>query len=189
MKRSVMLLAGVCAVIVSSASEASAQMTMGTFKGYLTGHVGVVTGGDVTNERMAAGASVAVHESNGWGAEIDFGRSTDVTANRQLLDLTSYFVNASLIKPTGVIRPFAIAGAGIMQVDGCVSPCLTTPRTYDLGISVGGGTFITVTDVAALRADARYFFTSADHPELGRPDNLGFWRVSVGATFMWAIVP
>lgn len=188
MKRSVMVLV-VCAVLVSSARDARAQMTMGTFKGYLTGHVGAVTGGDVTSERMAAGASVAVHESNGWGAEIDFGRSTDVTANRQLLDLTTYFVNAALLKPAGRIRPFGLVGVGIMQVDGCGSPCGATPRSYDLGISVGGGTFVAVSDVAALRADARYFFSSADHPELGRPNNLAYWRVSIGATFMWAIVP
>lgn len=189
MKRSVMVIAGVCVLIVSSALDASAQMTMGTFKGYFTGHVGMVAGGDVTNERMAAGASVSVHETNGWGAEIDFGRSTEVTANRQLLDLTTYFVNATMLKPTGLVRPFGIAGAGIMQVDGCSLPCGLSPRTYDLGISVGGGTYITVADFAALRADARYFFSPAEHPELGRAGNLKFWRITFGATFMWAIVP
>ena len=189
MKRSVVLVLGVCAVIVSSASDARAQMTMGTFKGYLTGHIGAVTGGDVTNKRLAAGASVAVHETNGWGAEIDFGRSTDVTANRQLLDLTTYFVNAALVKPTGIVRPFGIAGAGIMQIDGCVLPCGLAPRTHELGLSVGGGAFVAVTDFAALRADARYFYSSGNHPEFGRPDNFAFWRVSFGATFVWAIVP
>ena len=55
MKRSVVLVLGVCAVLAMSAGEARAQMTFGTFKGYLTGHVGVVSGGDVTSERMAAG--------------------------------------------------------------------------------------------------------------------------------------
>jgi hypothetical protein len=189
MKRSVMVLAGVCVVIAASATDARAQMTMGTFKGLLTGHIGMVTGGDVNNERMVAGASVAVHESNGWGAEIDFGRSTEVTANRQLLDLTSYFVNAAMLKPTGVIRPFGLAGAGIIQVDGCAAQCTPSPRTYDLGITIGGGTYITLTEYAALRADARYFFTPADHPELGRANNLAFWRVSFGATFTWVIVP
>ncbi len=90
------LVLGVCAVIAASAGEARAQMTFGTFKGYLTGHVGVVSGGDVTSERMAAGASIAVYESNGWGAEIDFGRSTDVATNTYPLSLTSYMVNAGV---------------------------------------------------------------------------------------------
>jgi hypothetical protein len=189
MKRSVMVLAGVCVVIFASATDARAQMTMGTFKGYLTGHIGMLAGGNVDNERMVAGASIAVHESNGWGAEIDFGRSTEVTANRQLLDLTSYFVNATMLKPRGLVRPFGLAGAGIIQADGCTSQCAASIRTHDFGITLGGGTYLAINDFAALRADARYFFTPADHPELGRPDNLAFWRVSVGATFTWAIVP
>ena len=79
--------------------------------------------------------------------------------------------------------------SGIFQVDGCISPCGAAPRSYDLGFSVGGGTFITVTDYAGFRADARYFFSPADHPELRRPDDVKFWRVSVGATFMWSILP
>jgi hypothetical protein len=189
MKRCAVLGLGVCVLLAASAIDARAQMTMGTFKGYLTGHVGVVAGGDVTNERVTAGASMAVHETNGWGAEVDFGRSTDVDANHQQLDLTSYFVNAAMIKPSGLVRPFGLVGAGIMQIDGCVSPCGGSPRTYDLGLSVGGGTFLVINDLAALRADARYFFSSSDHPELRRPDNFAYWRITVGATFMWAIIP
>jgi hypothetical protein len=190
MKRSVLSrLVGVCLLIVSTASDAHAQMTMGTFKGYLTGHIGAVTGGDVSEPRMAAGASIAVHEGTGWGAELDFGRSTNVTAGTQLLDLTTYVVNAAWVKNSGIVRPFAHAGAGLIQVDGCEFPCGVSARTYDLGISAGGGTFIALTDFAGLRADARYFFSAADHPELRRPDNIGFWRVSLGATFMWAVVP
>jgi hypothetical protein len=189
MKPTIALLFGICVVLVASAKDAQAQMSMGTFQGLLTGHVGAVTGGDVTNERMAVGASVAVHEASGWGAEIDFGRSTDVSAPGQLLDLTSYFVNAAWMKPRGTVRPFGLAGAGIMQVDGCVLPCGIDPRTYEFGVSLGGGTFVTLTDYVALRADARYFRSLDDHLELGRPANLAFWRLSVGATFTWVIVP
>ncbi len=187
MKRSVVWMLGVC-MIVASASDARAQMTMGTFKGYFTGHIGAVTGGDVTSARMAAGASIAVHEATGWGAEIDFGRSTDVAANTQLLDLTTYVVNAIYVKNLGALRPFATAGAGLLQIDGCETPCGVAPRTYDLGFSAGGGAFVAATDYLGIRADARYFFSSADHPELRRPDNIGFWRLSIGATFMWVIL-
>ena len=189
MKRSVVFVVVVCAVIVASAGQADAQMTFGTFKGYLTGHVGIVSGGDVTSERMAAGASVAVYESNGWGAEIDFGRSTGVDTNTHALNLTSYIVNAGWVRPAGLVRPFAGAGGGILQVDGCGFQCTSSARTYDLGMSVGGGAFVAVTEYAGFRADARYLFSFAEHPELGRPDNLSFWRLSVGATFMWPIVP
>jgi hypothetical protein len=189
MKRSVVLVLGVVAWIAVSASDARAQMSMGSFRGYLTGHVGLVAGGDVTDERVSGGASIAVHETTGWGAEIDFGRATDVTASHQVLDLTTYLVNASWVKPVGVVRPFATIGAGVLQVDSCESPCSITSRTHDFGISAGGGAFLMVNDFVAFRADVRYFFSSADHPDLRRPDNLGFWRMTVGATYMWVMAP
>jgi len=189
MKRSVALVLGVCVLMGTGASEARAQMTMGTFKGYFTGHIGAVTGGDVTSARTAAGVSVAVHEASGWGAEADFGRSTDVSTSGPVLDLTTYIVNAAWVKPTGIVRPFGSAGAGILQIDGCGVRCGVSSRTYDLGISAGGGAFVAVSDFVGLRADVRYFFSAADHPELTRPDNLAFWRISIGATFLWAIVP
>jgi hypothetical protein len=189
MKRSVGLMFAVCVMLATGASEARAQMTMGTFKGYLTGHIGAVTGGEVTSARTAAGASVAVHEANGWGAEVDFGRSTDVSTIGPVLDLTTYFVNAAWVKPAGILRPFGGAGVGILQLDGCGAPCGLTARTYDLGFSAGAGVFATVSDFVGVRGDVRYFFSGADHPELHRPANFAFWRVSVGATFLWAIVP
>jgi hypothetical protein len=189
MKRSAGWVLGVCMAIAASAGDARAQMTMGTFKGYFTAHIGAVAGGDVTSARTAAGASVAVHEATGWGAEADFGRATGVATEGQRLDLTTYFVNAVWIRPAVMIRPFASAGAGLLQVDGCVLPCAVSPRTYDLAISAGGGAIVAVNDLFGVRGDVRYFFSAADHPELRRPDNIGFWRVSVGATFMWSIVP
>jgi hypothetical protein len=189
MKRSVVLGLGVCLLIVASASDARAQMTMGTFRGYFTGHIGVLTGGEVTSARTAAGASVAVHESGGWGAEVDFGRSTEVSTSGPVLDFTTYFVNAAWVKPVGVFRPFGSGGVGILQIDGCGAPCGLEARTYDLGFSAGAGVFATVSEVVGLRGDVRYFYSGGDHPELNRPSNLGFWRVSIGATFLWAIVP
>ena len=189
MKRYVVLVLGVCVLIAASASAARAQMTMGTFKGYFTGHIGAVTGGDVTSARTAAGASVAVHDASGWGAEIDFGRSTGVSTRGPALALTTYLVNAAWVKPDGMVRPFGSAGAGFLQVDGCGAPCGVGSRTYDLGISAGGGAYLTVNDLVGVRADLRYFFSAADHPELSRPDNLAFWRVSIGATFLWDIAP
>jgi hypothetical protein len=180
---------GALVAIVVTASDARAQMTMGSFKGYLTGHVGAIAGGEVSEERLAVGASVAVHEATGWGAEIDFGHSSDAAVGSQFLDVTSYFVNAAFVKPGGMIRPFGAIGGGVLQVNGCGTSCTRASRTYDFGVSAGGGAFVVVHEVAALRADVRYFFSSADHPDLRRPDNLGFWRVSVGASFMWAVVP
>ena len=189
MKRIAITLVAAATVLVITPVDAHAQMTMGAFKGYLTGHVGMIAGDALTNESLVGGASVSVQEERGWGAEIDFGHSSDVAAGKQILDVTSYLVNAAWIKPAGLIRPFGIAGGGVLQVNGCDTPCTVPARTYDLGLSVGGGTFVAFNDFAALRADARYFFSSADHPDLHRPDNFSYWRITIGATFMWVVLP
>jgi hypothetical protein len=168
--------------------DAQAQ-SMGTFKGYLTGHAGVITGDALSNENLSVGGSMAVQDDSGWGAELDLGHSADAVAGRQVLDVTSYMVNASWVKPFGMLRPFGIAGVGLLQVDGCDSPCNIPARTSDLGVSIGGGAFLALRDFAGLRADARYFYSSAGHPELHRPDHFSYWRISLGATFMWAAVP
>ena len=189
MKRILVWAMAIGAGIVTNATTAHAQMSMGSFQGYLTGHIGAITGGDLSEENLAGGASVAVHEATGWGAEFDFGISQDAAAGRQVLDVNSYMFNGAWVKPAGVFRPFGLVGAGILQINGCDAPCAQAARTYDLAFSAGGGTFVALHDVAALRADVRYIFSGADHPELNRPNNFAFWRATIGVTFMWAIVP
>jgi hypothetical protein len=174
---------------ISSAADARAQMTMGAFKGYFTGHLGAVTSGDLSDGGRSIGASVSVQEQNGWGAEIDFGHSGDVRSGAQVLDLNTYLVNMSWIQPTGIIRPFGLAGLGVMQLEGCNSPCNRPSRTYDLGLSAGGGVIAALNDWVGVRADARYFWSSSDHPDLMRPENFKFWRASIGVTLMWAVLP
>ena len=51
-------------VLALGAVDARAQMTMGSFKGYLTVDTGAIRGGDVTDPRLTVGASVAVHEES-----------------------------------------------------------------------------------------------------------------------------
>jgi hypothetical protein len=177
------------AALSLTAGEARAQQGAGSFTGFLTGHAGAVTGGDLSAARGNLGLSVAVHEDSGWGAEIDFGHASDATVGPQLLDVTSYMVNAIWLRPAGLIRPFGVAGAGILQINGCDATCSRTARTYDFGLNAGAGAFVLLNDVAALRADARYFFSSADHPDLSRPSNFNYWRITIGATFIWAMAP
>ena len=77
----------------------------------------------------------------------------------------------------------------MLQVNGCDSPCTIPARTYDFGMSAGGSAYLVLNEVAGLRVDARYIFSSADHPDLHRPDNFSYWRITIGATFMWSILP
>jgi hypothetical protein len=177
------------AIVALSAVDARAQLPLGSFQGYLTGHAGAINGFELSEPRLVIGGSISMQEETGWGAEFDLGHTTDAVAGRQVLDITSYLLNAKWVKPTGRVRPFATAGGGVLQVNGCDAPCNRPARTYDFGVSAGGGAYVVLNDLIGLRADARYFFSSADHVDLGRPDNLQFWRISFGATFMWTAGP
>jgi hypothetical protein len=188
MKRMLWWAIAIAAVVAGGARDAHAQMSMGTFHGYLTGHIGSVLGGDVSGATVAAGGSVSVQEATGWGAEFDFGRATEVEVEALELDVTTYMFNMTYIYPYSWIRGFASAGAGVTQVDGCQA-CNHASKTYDLGLSAGGGVFLLANDVIGMRADARYFWSGGKHPDLGRPDNLTHWRISVGFTYLWSIAP
>jgi len=178
----------VLGVVLLGVSDARAQtMSFGTFHGYLTGHIGGALGADVDDPRVTGGASVSVQERTGWGAEFDFGRTTDAEAAGHRFDLTTYMFNMAFIKPLTNIRPFVAFGGGIYQVDGC--SCGQPARTHDLGFNGGAGVFLLANDVIGMRADARYFWSTRDHADLGRPDNMSHWRLSVGFTYLWSMAP
>lgn len=179
----------VLTVLLWAAGAEAQSRAMGSFQGLFTPHLGASVGGDVTQARITPGVSVAVHEQDGWGAELDFGRASDTGVGPLVLDLTTYMVSASWMRPTGSIRPFGLGGIGVMQVHGCTAPCNRASTTYDLGWTAGGGVMTRINDWIGVRGDLRYFFASADHFDLGRPDNLNFWRVSMGITLLWAMVP
>src|SRR5262245_36637182 len=148
------------AFLALGAIDARAQMSFGTFHGYFTGFIGGTLGGDVDSSRMTAGGSVSVQETTGWGAEIDFGRTTDARVKGLDLDLTTYMVNMTYVTPYKRIRPFAAAGGGLHQVD----DGQFHTKTYDLGLSAGGGVFLLANDIVGMRFDGRYFFNLGEHP-------------------------
>jgi opacity protein-like surface antigen len=177
----------VCGAMAIGATDAQAQMSMGSFRGYLTGHVGTLAGGDASGGTFVGGASISVHETNGWGAEIDFGHASGVDTAGPRLDVNSYMLNAVFTAPDRKIRPFALVGAGVVQAEGCF--CDRPSKTYDFGISAGAGAVYLLNDIFAVRGDLRWFWSDGDHPDLGRPENFKFWRASIGFTYMWTIAP
>lgn len=187
--RRIVLSVAVVAAVLAGASRAHAQSSMDAFHGYFTAQAGWASGGDVTSPVFMPGMAVSVQEYNGWGAEFDFSYAADADSGLQELDLATYMFNGSYIQPRGRWRPFVSAGVGIMQIDGCNTPCNRAAQTYDLGINGGGGLLYTVNDVVAARGDLRYFKSFAEHPDLQRPDGFGFFRLSIGVTFMWTILP
>ena len=109
------------AVLTCGVAEASAQWSFGSFHGYLTGHVGTAVGGDTSGGTLTGGLSVSMQEATGWGAEFDFGRSVNVDADAAELDVNTYVISMNFIAPDKKIRPFATAGGGVMQVNGCAA--------------------------------------------------------------------
>ena len=187
MKRMLWVVA-VFALVIGAATEARAQ-SMRAFKGYFTGHVGAISGGEVSSAALTPGLSVSVQESDGWGAELDFGYSADVDSGLQELDIATYMVNLNWIYPVGQLRPYGAGGVGLLQIDGCNVPCNREAKTNDVGWNVGGGLLFALNETLGVRGDVRYLWTTKDHADLQRPDNFGFWRASIGVTFMWAILP
>jgi hypothetical protein len=188
MKRSFVWAMAVGVLVAAGARDAQAQMSMGSFHGYLTGHFNGVLGADVSNASPGGGLSVSMQETTGWGAEMDFGRSTNVEVDALALDISTYMLNMSFVTPYKRVRPFAIAGGGLTQVEGCLA-CSRPSTTYDLGLTGGAGVFLLANDVVGVRADARYFWSAGDHPDLGRPEHLSHWRISIGVTYLWTVAP
>ena len=179
------------ALVALTASDGFAQSRrMGSLLGLFTGHIGAVTGGEVSDARMTPGALGIGAGTRRLGRRVRFRpRFGRPVRSRRFSISPPTWLNASWVKPYGSLRPFGSAGAGIVQINGCDSPCNRAATTYDLGFNLGGGVFAVLNDTVGVRGDARYFFASADHPDSAPPDNFGFWRISIGATFMWAIVP
>jgi opacity protein-like surface antigen len=173
---------GLCAV----AGTAEAQMSLAPFSGQVTGHLGVAAGRDGRGSTPSIGASLAVIEANGFGAEFDAGLASDDDGRGGGLDVQSYMLNAMAMWPRGRVRPFGTLGAGVLRIRACVAGCATTEAWTDWGWSGGAGVHVPVSPLFAVRGEARYFTALGDNPNQARPRGYGFWRVAVGATFIWS---
>jgi opacity protein-like surface antigen len=175
-------------LMLVAASEARAQLSMRPLNGAATVHVGSTTGGNVSGARFTLGGSVSVVEATGWGAEFDFGFANgDDNGTPDRANIQTFTLNLIGIWPTGRIRPFVIAGAGGMRLDGC-GGCADRAWT-DWAFTAGGGAQYILNPMVALRGDVRFFTGLQEHSELTKPDDFDFWRISVGVALLWNVVP
>jgi opacity protein-like surface antigen len=179
------LLAG--ALVLGSFAPAAAQFP---FTGLVTAYIGAAQKGDVGAAAATGGASLAVLDLNGMGAEVDvaytgaFDRAFFASAS-----VTSVALNFVAAYPEGALRPFVNAGVGLLRLrTGAVEGQPIEART-SAAWNAGAGAFLHLTEWVAVRGDLRYFRL------LWRPDGLvlrndgyfDYWRTSVGATFTWPI--
>jgi hypothetical protein len=174
------IFAATAVLLLAAPRSASAQISLGPIVGAATVHVGTAIGTDDRGSTFSVGGSVAVVESTGWGAEFDVGFANDDDGRSGGLDVQSYMINATGVWPKGSLRPFGTFGVGVLHAHTCESGCASTSEWTDWGLSGGGGVLYFFNETFGLRGDARYFST------VDRNNNLGFWRIAFGGTFLWS---
>lgn len=173
---------------ILAAAGAEAQSAL--YTGMLTPHLGTSAGGDVRGGAVTPGASIAVVDSNGIGAELDLGHSRGVDGDRfSESAITSFMVNAVGLWPRPAIRPFVVAGVGLLRVRAALADRGLETSQTDWGMSAGAGAVYMVNEMVGVRGDVRYFRYFQRHPDLPLLDNgfFDYWRTSVGVTLAWGI--
>jgi opacity protein-like surface antigen len=167
-------------------------------QGYLTVFVGGNFGGDSGvsldqsisdtskldfGARLGAGGGI-------FGGEIDVGYTPDFYGQGTVFDSSSVLTvmgNVALGIPAGPVRPYALAGIGLIRrtvtyVPGAGQTSVTDSRA---AYSVGGGVNFFVSQHVGINADFRYFRNfSTGNSLLDLPDEkFNFARGSIGVTF------
>jgi len=173
-------IAATTVLLLAAARPAAAQISLGPIVGAATAHIGTAIGTDDRGSTLSVGGSMAVVESTGWGAEFDAGFANDDDGRTGGLDVQSYMMSVIGVWPKGKLRPFGTFGAGVLHAHTCENGCANTTTWTDWGLSGGGGAFYFLNETFGVRGDVRYFSTA------GRENGVGFWRITIGATFLWS---
>lgn len=177
-----------CAVLAWTLSAPAAVAQTST--GFVTASIGSAAGGDVADRGSGPSVAMVVVGQTGVGAELDVGRVHDF--NRvQFSDsrITSVMINATRVwrDPTALLRPYAVAGVGLIHSRVCLTECQAATTHSAFGFDAGGGVYVLWNETVGARGDVRYFQSlqqPADNPFDGY---LNFWRTSIGITISWPI--
>jgi opacity protein-like surface antigen len=153
---------------------------------------GVTFGGDTRKNGATFGFSTAYIEESGWGGEFDLNYVTDFNdRDFESTSIATAMVNlmvAPKLPWTRWVRPYGVAGLGLIRARGCSRPsCVTEFSRTDLGLDVGGGIIVPFNDIWGLRGDLRYFRYAQIHRDIPRSGNgqFDFWRIAGGGVFTW----
>jgi hypothetical protein len=183
-------MAAVLSLLLPSISVA--QQPRNAITGFATVFGGISFAGDVEDPGWTPGASVAIVESNGFGAEVDFSHSFRFDNDRFTESgITSLMLNFTGIwnDPAALIRPYFVVGAGLIRVRACVADCRLDAHRSDFGFDAGAGVFVLVDEIVGVRGDVRYFRYADRHSDFPLTDDsfFDFWRVTGGVTFSWPV--
>lgn len=189
MFRSVLSAVSISLLLVMTATPARADWL-------ITPYLGSAFGGDTSTQHIACGGSAAWMSHGIIGVEFDgsvapnlldedAGVVLGITESNVTTLMASFVIGAPLGAPG--IRPYAVAGAGLIRSRVQDAGDVFDIDDNSLGINVGAGVHALIRKNVGLRADLRYFrgvrgTDSGDDVDL-ELGNFDFWRASVGATF------
>ena len=175
----------VVVLVCANGARADAQSF---FTGLLTGYIGVARDGDIGDAARTGGASIAVIDDNGVGAEIDVGYTGSF--DEDFFDdasVASFMLNFIGIYSEGAFRPYVNLGVGAVHLRTSLFPGQPTSTQTEPAWDAGGGLFVVLNEYVSLRGDVRYFRLWERPTELvlRDPGFFDYWRLSIGATFTW----
>jgi opacity protein-like surface antigen len=173
-------------------STVYAQTSTSPFTGFATAFIGLARGGDVADASWTPGASIAVLDDSGLGAEVDLSHVRDFNKTRFAdSSITSLMINAIGLwaDPPARVRPYVVGGVGLLRARACFPECQQTASRTNAGFDAGGGVFVIFDELIGIRGDVRYF-RYLQRPEdfaLTEQGFFDFWRTTIGATIRWPI--
>ena len=174
------------ALIVGAPTHARAQAFVSPFIGYDFG--GDASCPQITNcenKKLNFGVSLGTMGSVlGFEEEIAYARDFFGTAPGLSSSVLTLMSNAMIIPKIGPVRPYALAGLGLIKTHVEFTPSsVLTSDNNNLGWDVGGGVAAFFGAHAGVRGDIRYFHAFQDLNALGftlSDMKLDFGRASVG---------
>lgn len=174
----------IAALVLGLPSAARAQT-------FLTPYAGVTTGGDAPTSKLTTGLSLMFVRT--VGIEIDFGYTPDFFDESDEVALvsdsnvTTLMANLAVAPGQGPVRPYAVAGVGLLRTRVESDDFFDDVNTNSLGLSVGAGVIGMFSDNVGVRGDVRYLRRLQDPEDDNDLDiaigEFNFWRLTGGVTF------
>ncbi len=200
-----LVIASIAAVASAAAPRtASADWTLTPFLGWNFGGSADVTGSggpgfkDKFEKKLDYGASLTGMGGGPIGFEVDFGYSpnffeSSTTASgvrfTSSSNVTTLTGNLVIGGHTGNVRPYAVAGIGLLRTNvQDFAEVFSVNTKNDFGLDVGAGVAGFFSDHVGLRGDVRYFrgfrgTSDSDNPTGIALGDFKFWRGSLGVSF------
>ena len=113
---------------------------------------------------------------------------SDVVTESQVTTLSGHFILAAPLAVTGdSLRPFVLAGLGLVHSNIQDQLDLASVNDNSLGLQLGGGAIGFVSNRAALRFDLRHIRTLSRATAIlaERETKLSFWRAAIGVSIRY----